>query len=319
MVNNPKISVIMSVYNGERYLREAIESILGQTFTDFEFIIVNDASTDSSPEIMRSYDDSRIRIIKNGTNIGLTRSLNAALEQARGELIARQDDDDISLPERFEKQLQYFAEHPETAVLGTSIYIIDEDGRRRGKRILPEDPSINSFQGGWFSHGSVMFQTEIVRGLGGYNELFRYSQDLDLWLRITKKYPVRGLPQVLYMLRIHEESIQSTKKEESILYYLLALRMTRNDLDTGVLKAIKDNGIKSLCPYLNKDEKVFFHKAMAHIHMQNNNKKLARAEYRKVLKLSPLDFYNNLNLFLSYLGKRAWTAAHGLYDFSIYT
>ncbi len=319
MADNPQISVIMSVYNEERYLRQAIESILNQTLPDFEFIIVNDASTDSSLEIIQSYDDRRIRMINNKTNIGLTRSLNIAIEQAQEKLIARQDADDISLPNRLEEQFRYFKLHPETALLGTSIYIIDEDGKRQGKRILSEDPSRNNFQGGLFAHGSAMFQTEIVRRLGGYNELFRYSQDYELWLRIAKHYQVRGLPQVLYMLRLHEESIQFGKKEESALYHLMALRITRNDLDTEVLKAIKDSGIKSLYPYLNRDEKIFFHKATAYMHMQNNNMRLARAEYRKVLKLSPLDFYNNLNLFLSYLGKWAWTAAHKLYDVSIYT
>ena len=107
----------MPVYNGERYLRESIESILGQTFTDFEFILINDASTDSSAQIIQSYEDSRIRITNNSTNIGLTRSLNMALGLAEGEYIARQDDDDISLPERFEKQMKYFKEHPETAAI----------------------------------------------------------------------------------------------------------------------------------------------------------------------------------------------------------
>jgi glycosyltransferase involved in cell wall biosynthesis len=315
MVDNPKISVIMSVYNGERYLKEAIESILGQTFTDFEFIIVDDASTDSSPEIMRSYSDTRIRIIKNRTNIGLTRSLNMALEQAHGELVARQDDDDISLPERFAKQIRYFMEHPETAVLGTSIYIIDENGGKQGKRILSEDPSINNFQGGWFAHGSVMFQSQIVRRLGGYNELFRYSQDFDLWLRIARHYPVRGLPQLLYMLRFHDENLQFTNRIEGVLYRLLALRMSLEELDEEIFKDIKDNGIRSFQHHLNKGEQIFFHKSMAHMHVQANDMKLARAEYRRALKLSPLEFYDYLNIILSYFGKGAWNAAHRLFFF----
>jgi len=110
MHNKPKISVIMSVYNGEKYLGEAIDSVLGQTFTDFDFIIVNDGSTDGSPGIIQSYRDERIRVINNEKNIGLTKSLNKAIKESGGEYIARQDADDISLPERFEEQVWFLEE-----------------------------------------------------------------------------------------------------------------------------------------------------------------------------------------------------------------
>lgn len=314
MAKEPKISVIMSVYNGEKYLREAIESILNQTIPDFEFIIVNDASTDSSPKIMQSYGDARIKIINNEKNIGLTRSLNSAIAQAQGKFIARQDADDISLPNRLEEQLRYFEQHPEVALLGTSIDLIDDEGKITGKRVISADPSKNFFRSSWFAHGSVMFKSKIVRELGGYNELFRYSQDYELWLRIAKHYPVRGLAQELYQLRLHGESIQFQKREEAALYHLLALRLNRSDMDEASLKAIKDNGIKSLYPWLNKNEKVFFHKSMAHIQMQSNNVGMARGEYLKVLKLSPLDLKNDLNLVLSCLGRGAWVAAHRFYE-----
>lgn len=314
MIDSPRISVIMSVYNGERYLREAIESILGQTSADFEFIIVDDASTDSSPQIIRSYDDSRIRIINNNTNIGLTRSLNMAWEQACGEFIARQDADDISLPERFEKQLQYFKQYPETALLGTSTYIIDEKGKILEKRVIPANPSRNLFQNRSFPHGSVMFRNEIIHKLGGYNKFFRYSQDLELWLRIARHYQVRGIPEKLYKLRFHRGSLQMETRDEAALYHLLALRMDRNELDEDVLKDIKANGIKSLHQYLDVNERIFYHQSMAYVHVRNSNMKLARAEYRKALKLRPLAVNNNLNLILSYLGKWAWTAAHRLYE-----
>ena len=317
MTDNPQISVIMSVYNGERYLRQAIESVLNQTLPDFEFVIVNDASTDSSLQIMQSYDDGRIRIINNETNIGLTRSLNIAIEQARGELIARQDADDISLPNRLEEQLRFFEQHPETVLLGTGIYIIDEDGKRRGKRILKDYPGRNEFQGNWFSHGSAMFRRDIVRGLGGYNELFKYSQDYELWLRIAKKHleQIRGLPQVLYMLRFHDENLQFTNRTEGVLYRLLALRMSHEELDKELFKTIKTKGIRSLLGYLNKDERITYHKHMAYMHVQANDMRQARAEYQEVLKLSPREYYDYLNIILSYIGKGAWSAAHRLFFF----
>src|SRR5687768_10604451 len=127
----PSISVLMSVYNGARYLSQSIESILAQTFSDFEFIIIDDCSSDSTPQILNEYarQDSRIRIIRNSENKGLTASLNIGLTQAQGRYIARQDADDISLPQRFEKQIHYLEAHPETIVVSSNIGIIDNTGQ----------------------------------------------------------------------------------------------------------------------------------------------------------------------------------------------
>jgi len=311
---NPKISVVMSVYNGEKYFREAIDSILNQTLTDFEFIIVNDDSTDSSLEIIQSYHDERIKIINNEKNIGLTRSLNIAIEQAQGEFIARQDADDISLPNRFEEQLKYLEQHQEVALLGTSIQTINEDGKITGKRTVLANPTKSLVKVNPFKHGSTMFRSGIVRELGGYNELFRYGQDYELWLRIASYYEVRNLTQVLYKLRSHDEAIRFKYGDESALYRLLALRLARNDLDAEVVKAVKNNGIKSLYPYLDKHEKVYFNKNVAFMYMHNNNMKLAREEYRKVLRLNPLNVKTYVNIILSYLGKGAWTTVHRLYE-----
>lgn len=318
MLNNPKISVIMSVYNGEKYLREAIESILNQTFTDFEFLIVNDGSTDGSSEIIQSYQDERARLINNEQNIGLTKSLNKAIRQARGEYIARQDADDISLPNRFEEQIKYFDRHPEVALLGTSVYKIDKQGKVVGRIIVPAKPSGNLLKGNQFSHGSTMFKREVVDRLGGYNELFRYCQDYELWGRIAKHYTVRNLPQALYKLRFHGENIRSLKRDESALYHLLAVRLVNNDLAEEILEAIKDKGILSLYAYLRKSEKIYFHTAVADMNMRNNNMKAARKEYWKVFMLNPFSIRNNANITLSYLGKRAWIMSHRGYEFIRY-
>ena len=314
MLKNPKVSVIMSVYNGEKYLSEAIESVLNQTLTDFEFIMVNDGSTDDSLKIIKSYDDKRVRLIDNETNIGLTRSLNKAIEQARGEFVARQDADDVSLPGRFEEQVRYFERHPETALLGTGIYIIDEGGKVLGKKAAPANPGDSLLQANRFNHGSTMFKSAVVRKLGGYNELLRYCQDYELWLRMAKSHEVRNLKQGLYKLRSHDENIQFRKRDETALYHLLAQRLAGDDLDAEALKAVKENGIKSLFPYLNKEEKVVFSKAVAYMHLQHNEVKLAREEYRKVLRLKPLDLRNIANLVLSYLGKEVRAEAHKIHQ-----
>lgn len=303
MPNNPKISVVMSVYDGEKYLREAIDSILNQTFTDFEFIIVNDGSTDSSLEIIQSYHDDRIRAINNKINIGLTKSLNNAIREARGEYIARQDADDISLPNRFEEQIKYLAEHPEVALLGTGIYMIDNGGKILGKRIALANPSKSLLKSNQFNHGSTMFRREVIAELGGYNELFTYGQDYELWLRMATCHEVKNLRQVLYKLRFHDETIRLKHGDGSVLSHLLALRLVQGELDVEVLKTIKDDGIESLYSYLNKNEKACFHKAVAYTQAQNKNIKLAREEYKKVLQLNPLDFKNGINIILSYFGR----------------
>lgn len=307
---NPKISVIMSVYNGERYLREAIDSILKQAFADFEFIIVNDGSTDGSLEIIQSYHDDRIRVINNEINIGLTKSLNKAIKQARGEYIARQDADDVSLPNRLEEQIKYFEKHPEVALLGTSVYEIDKQGKVVRRVIAPAKPGGNLLKGNQFTHGSIILKREAVDRLGGYNELFRYGQDYELWLRIAKHYEVRNLTQVLYKLRFHRERIRSRRGEESALYHLLSTRLAENDLDEEALQFIKQKGVLSLYPFLRKSEKIYFHTAVADMNMRHNNIKAARTEYRKVFMLNPFSVRNNVNITLSYLGKGAWTAGH---------
>ena len=126
----PKVSVVMAVYNGEQYLQEAIESILSQTFSDFEFIIVDDASTDCTPEIVQNYAkyDKRIRLMRNKRNLGLTKSLNRGLNVSQGIYIARQDADDLSLPKRLELQVHFLDDHIEIGALGAGVEIVDEKG-----------------------------------------------------------------------------------------------------------------------------------------------------------------------------------------------
>lgn len=314
MLDNPRISVIMSVYNGEKYLREAIESILSQTFTNFEFIIVNDASVDSSLEIIRSYQDERIRTINNEKNIGLTKSLNKAIREARGEYIARQDADDISLPNRFEEQIKYFDKHPEVALLGTSADKIDEQGKVLLKVIVTTKPGRSLFKGNQFNHGSTMFKRGAVDRLRGYNELFKYCQDYELWLRIANCYEVRNLKQVLYKLRFHDEAIRFKHGDESALFHLLALRSARNNLDQKVLGIINNHGIKGLYHHLSKNEKVFFHKSIANLHVQHGNLKLARKEYKKVCSLTPFDIKNNINIICSYFGRGLMIKISKIYE-----
>src|SRR3990167_3648407 len=220
----PLVSALMTVFNAEKYLSASIESILDQTFSNWEFIIVDDASTDRSLEIMEAYaaKDRRIRLICNECNKGQTLCLNQGLKEARGRWVARQDADDLSDPTRLEKQLARVTGEPSLALLGTSGFIIDENGRRTGLLDMPlteelirwSAPILNPFL-----HTSVLFQTEVACTLGGYDTQYRIAQDYDLWTRMMAEHCVANLPERLVSYRHLESSLskvgRSTAFEEA--------------------------------------------------------------------------------------------------------
>ena len=205
MNKTSRISVLMSVYNGERYLREAVDSILAQTFEDFEFIIIDDGSTDSTRAILESYDDPRI-VIMHHENIGLTKSLNRGLAMARGELIARMDADDVSKPERFEKQVEFMEAHPEVGVLGIVSNVIDEDGKMLYRWKLPVTHRAimgRMLSGNPMVHSSLIFRAPLLKSLGGYNEEMELAQDYELLLRLTEVAELSNLPECLHRYRLN--------------------------------------------------------------------------------------------------------------------
>ncbi len=216
----------MSVYNGNQYLEESIESILNQTFADFEFIIIDDGSIDSSWEIVTRYakEDRRIKLFKNEENIGLTKSLNKGLKLAQGEYVARQDADDVSLPERFEKQVEILDRDPEVVLVSCNIEWIDSEGRFLGKQPRDCDRDLVSwyllFYNHLAGHSQVMFRQNSVRNLGGYSEDYRYSQDYELWSRLSKLGEIVILSDVLLKQRRHANSISFAKKLDQDTYSL---------------------------------------------------------------------------------------------------
>ncbi len=206
----PLISVVMSVYNGEQYLCEAIESILNQTFKDFEFIIINDGSTDETLKIIKSYKDPRIVLI-NRKNKGLITSLNEGVKKARGKYIARQDADDISVPDRFMKQLDYLGSHPGTVMVCSKVGII---GRSVGKyhkfpmNQIPTDYLKSSlFELNPIPHGSVMMLADAVRKVGAYSKKWELVEDYELWSRLALEGDFAKLKQKLYLYRVNEEGV----------------------------------------------------------------------------------------------------------------
>ena len=200
-MTDPLISLVMAVYNGDRYLKPTIDSILSQTFADFEFIVVNDGSTDGSQDVVEGYRDDRIVFINNEENIGQTASLNVGLRTARGAYLARTDAGDISAPERFRKQIRFLEANPQVDILGTAAYQYDEAGAFCGNVFLPNKPSV-ILQRIFFAcpivHVSVMARRERILALGGYDESYRVLADYALWARALRSgYRFRNLDEIL--------------------------------------------------------------------------------------------------------------------------
>lgn len=218
----PIVSIVMSVYNSQKYLQKSISSILKQTFKDFEFVIINDASTDGSATILTNYStkDERVKIITNKERLGLTKSLNIAIVNSKGKYIARMDADDIALPERLIKQVSYLENNYEVGLLGTSFFEIDEHDKILGEVYLPQtDQEIRKkiFRFNTFFHSSVIIPRVVFEKVGLYNEEFRYAQDYELWFRILRQYKVANLSELLMMRRKHGDTL--TAKNIRLQYY----------------------------------------------------------------------------------------------------
>jgi glycosyltransferase involved in cell wall biosynthesis len=215
----PAISVVMSAYNAETYLNEAIDSIVTQTLGDWEFIIIDDGSTDGTLGILREYEkrDKRFRIISRA-NTGLTKALNEGVAAARGEFIARMDADDVSMPRRFEWQVAYLREHPQCVLLGGQVELIDPLGLRIGMdshQLTHEEIEAGLLRGkgGAVVHPATMMRADAVKKIGVYREHFNNSEDLDLFLRLAEAGQIANLPEVLLKYRRHPQSVSHLKYE----------------------------------------------------------------------------------------------------------
>lgn len=200
----------MSIKDGGKYLREAVESILAQTFTDFEFIIINDGSTDQTAKILDGYTDPRIVRLKNEKNVGLAASLNKGIAVARGDYIARMDADDICAPDRLKAQFNYLEKHTKVDVLGGAIEIMDRNGMVLSSLKFPETNPVIQWSFCYYCpivHPAVMVRRQVLLDAGGYRNVWPHAEDYDLWVRISKNAHFANLSQVLLKLRKHETNI----------------------------------------------------------------------------------------------------------------
>lgn len=211
----PKITVVMPVYNGEKYLDTAIKSILNQKFTNFEFVIVDDASTDNSVEIINSYQDQRIKLIKNNVNLGIPTTRNKCLQESSGEYVAVLDCDDYAYPSRLAEQLEFMENNPDFGMVGSWVELIDENDDLTGEVWNEDEPSqkipCRLLFHNYFAHSAVLLRRSALDAVKINGEVYRKdypnAQDYDLWVRISKKFKVWNIPKVLIKYRVHSHCI----------------------------------------------------------------------------------------------------------------
>lgn len=211
-----KISVLMPVYNNRKYLKTSIESILNQTFEEFEFVIIDDGSTDGSSRVIKSYQlkDKRIIVIRNKHNIGTSRSLNKGLSVAKGDYIVRMDADDWSYPERLRIQYEYMKSHPRIGVSGGSIEVCDQNLKVVNRRRYPLDDNGARkiiFCYSPFAHPATIWDTKKMKMIGGYNEKIPLSQDCELYFKIGRFVEFGNVDATLIKLRTHKSSSSVSK------------------------------------------------------------------------------------------------------------
>jgi glycosyltransferase involved in cell wall biosynthesis len=222
----PTVSVVMSVRDGARYLRAAVDSILAQTNRDFEFVVVDDGSADATPSILQTYAsaDPRLRILS-GAGRGIVSALTQGIAAARGRLIARMDSDDIALPTRLQRQVAFLNARSDILAVGSAIQIIDAADKPRAVRTFPSDPEAiarDLLRYNAPAHPTVVMRRDAFLQAGGYREALRHAEDYDLWLRMSERGGLANLPDVLLFYREHETQVTRYSRSASWLANALA-------------------------------------------------------------------------------------------------
>lgn len=214
MINQPHITVLMPVYNCEQYIHDAVQSILNQTYTDFELLLIDDASTDATVSILKSFSDARIHVIEKPKNTGYTNSLNHGFTMAKGTYIARMDGDDISLPERFTKQVAFMEAHPEVVVCGTNYKLLGSS-KRITIPVTHDAIKIGLLSGNCVAHPSVMIRKDVIEQfLKPYDTAKEPAEDYDLWVRLLALGKLHNLPEVLLEYRTYSNQVSRKRADE---------------------------------------------------------------------------------------------------------
>ena len=209
------VSILLPVYNGETYLAESLDSVLAQTYQNWELVIINDGSTDGTESLISKYQDKRIRYLPNDGNKGIIFSLNRGLRESNGAYIARLDADDIALPHRLEKQVRFLSENPDYAMCGSYFQTIDSNGRfLKNVRFPANNRDAQSYLllHNCFCHSAIMMRTSIAKELK-YDEKFQVCEDYDLWYRISRSGKILNLPEFTTLYRVHDNNMSTRKSE----------------------------------------------------------------------------------------------------------
>jgi len=248
-----KISVLMPTYNDARYLPQALESILAQSYPDFELIVIDDHSTDETPTILAGYarQDSRLRLLRNSTNMGVASALNIGLDAAQGTYIARMDSDDISCPERFERQVEFLDAHPEVGVVGTQLHFIDEDDHFSPQPAWkpPTSHARILWQllcGAPFCHPSMMMRTDCLRAVGGYDPAY-LNEDMQLWVKFAFMTELWNLDEVL----IHYRQPPQQHRKRLLFWEPHTQRVTHEFVERLLNRSVKKELIRLHFVYMN--------------------------------------------------------------------
>jgi glycosyltransferase involved in cell wall biosynthesis len=247
------------------------------------------------------YNDSRIRVIENENNIGLTKSLNKGIDAAKGKYIARQDADDISEPDRLEKQVEYLDANPKTAVLGTGAYIISDTQVRR-LQMNKHSPSYQDFLNrNEVIHGSAMIRSSVLEEFGGYNESFRYAQDYELWLRIVREYDIDNLDSFLFRKRAeHSGRVSINDMSKSVIYSILAVKCSQRGVDET--KFIPFENSREILNKLSQSEQHKYYIEMCYRSIINGDTNAAKSYTYEAFHLKPFSMDSGKMLLITHAG-----------------
>lgn len=304
MSDSVNITVLMPVYNGELYLKEAIDSVLNQSLEDFEFLIINDGSTDSSLEIINSYNDERIKVISQ-PNSGIVKSLNLGLDIAKGKYIARMDSDDICHPHRLLTQFQFLDANKEYVGIGSSVNWIDKEG---DYIFTFENPSSTDdeirrdfMKDNPFIHSSMFFRKDVAIAVGKYPDLMNF-EDYGLWKRLLDRGKMCNLKEVLLDYRMNPSSVSIDEKDLGEEFTILK----KKAITEGVLSEQERSRIVAIIKSFSYEEKEISYKRMlAKKYLWNNYQpKKARENILFAIRKEPFKAYNYGIYFLSFFPER---------------
>ena len=305
------VTVLMPVYNAEKYLSEAIESVLNQTYREFEFLIVNDGSTDKSQAIVESYSDPRIKLITK-VNGGVSSALNAGLSEATGKFIVRFDADDICYPNRIEEQYLFMKDNPDYILAGTDADYITKEGDYIFTFVNSghSDPEIkkNYLESCPFIHSTVIYRKDAVLALGGYEVKAHTFEDYFLWVRLIERGKVCNFNKPLVKVRFNPESVTVDNRD----YNATFKKIHRKALQTSIITAEEETELIKSIKKLDKKKKEFsYNRMLAKKYLWNNYKpQKAREHIKNVLRINPLDPTSYFLLLLSYLPEKIVTSIY---------